>query len=390
MPGVVRNGSSYASLGLAKCLGQDYDIDLVSLRITGTEFENRELICPPFSSVKIVDPDNCGGIFRRAFYRLFYGVKAVVLDRPREVFYESGAGLKRVIREMVEGDCYSLVVLEYWTSAELLKLDLGIPKVLYLHDAAWLSGSLCRGRGGWLRRRLSSYSRERLRRYELAAAGSADHVFFLSDRDLELYREQGFSGGGYIPLQCDELPGQHSSLAGRKVCFLGRFEYAPNLDALLWLVREIFPLVHKRVPEAELHVIGPGLDDGLKRELSRRGVKAAGWVDDLASYFAAMSVGVAPIRVGTGVNVKVLEQMQYGVPMVVSEVAASGTPARCGGAIVGRTADEIAAGIVELLEDKAKATELRKIAWRELSEKHCGQMAKQSVIREFSMVLGAG
>ena len=99
----------------------------------------------------------------------------------------------------------------------------------------------------------------------------------------------------------------------------------PNVDALDWLLAEIWPLVRGARPDARLRVVG--------RVAERAGVpwpegaEAVGFVDDLAPEYAGAAVVLAPIRFGSGVKIKLVEGLAQGLPGVATPAGAEGLAA---------------------------------------------------------------
>ena len=109
----------------------------------------------------------------------------------------------------------------------------------------------------------------------------------------------------------------------RDIVFIGGFAHAPNVDAVLFFTSEIFPLIRARIPDAVLKVIGPDPTPEIS-ELSSPNVQILGFVPDVKPIFDRAIVSVAPIRFGAGVKGKVNQSMSFGVPTVVTSIAAEG------------------------------------------------------------------
>ena len=97
MPNAVRDGTSLVTLNLIECLAAVFDIDLVTMRITGVEDAVSKTISPPFQHVYIINPDNAGSVLWRAAYRLIYFVRATLTGVPRTVFYGSGRNVRSLV-----------------------------------------------------------------------------------------------------------------------------------------------------------------------------------------------------------------------------------------------------------------------------------------------------
>jgi glycosyltransferase involved in cell wall biosynthesis len=109
----------------------------------------------------------------------------------------------------------------------------------------------------------------------------------------------------------------------KDIVFIGGFDHAPNIDAVVYFAREIFPRIQHRVPEALFQVIGPYPTPEISRLESPR-IRILGFVPDVKPIFDRARVSVAPLRFGAGVKGKVNQSMSFGVPTVVTSIAAEG------------------------------------------------------------------
>jgi glycosyltransferase involved in cell wall biosynthesis len=105
--------------------------------------------------------------------------------------------------------------------------------------------------------------------------------------------------------------------------FFGSFIHPPNVDAALRLVRTIFPPVQARFPNLELYIVGDQPPPELSR-MANANIVVTGRVPDLTSYLNRASVFVAPLRLGGGMRVKVLETLAGGKAIVTSRLAVEG------------------------------------------------------------------
>lgn len=111
------------------------------------------------------------------------------------------------------------------------------------------------------------------------------------------------------------------------VIFTGAMDYLPNVDAVRYFCDEILPAVRRRVPETRFYIVGLNPTAGVRRLADIPGVVVTGEVPDVRPYYHRASVAVAPLRIGRGVQNKVLQAMAMGVPVVASSVAQRGLDA---------------------------------------------------------------
>lgn len=132
-----------------------------------------------------------------------------------------------------------------------------------------------------------------------------------------------------IPLFAYEAVPSPDALEGpgdrRDLLFVGGFGHAPNVDAVTWFVREVWPLVRGLGEAGRLYLVGAAPPADVEA-LAGMDVVVAGHVSEaeLAVHYARARVVVAPLRFGAGIKGKVLEAMRHGVPCVTTTTGAQG------------------------------------------------------------------
>jgi glycosyltransferase involved in cell wall biosynthesis len=135
------------------------------------------------------------------------------------------------------------------------------------------------------------------------------------------------------------------------VLFLGSFIHPPNVDAAVRLARSVMPAVRQKVPAAALEIVGDAPPKAV-RELAGDGVIVTGRVPDVRPYLDGAAVVAAPLRLGGGVRVKVLDSLAAGKALVATPRALAGLPIEPGThALVADTDAELTDALVELLRD---------------------------------------
>ena len=201
------------------------------------------------------------------------------------------------------------------------------------------------------------------KRIELGIFRTADTVLtFSEDEAAVIRREVPEAVVRTAPLFFYHAsPDPADSPAGRTdLLFVGGFRHVPNVDAAVWLVREIMPLVWREVPEARVAIVGsdPPPEVGA---LHGERVEVAGQVPDLSGHYARARVSINPLRFGAGVKGKIVNSLAMGLPVVTTGVGNEGLNLRNGvEALVGDTPTQIADHIISLYRDDA--------LWRSLSQ----------------------
>jgi glycosyltransferase involved in cell wall biosynthesis len=195
------------------------------------------------------------------------------------------------------------------------------------------------------------------RRYGRRVLGAADAAVAFTEADLALLRDVAAETRLVRIAPGITLPAEPADPVGAeppRVLFLGSFVHPPNVDAALRLGRTILPAVRARVPEARLEIVGDAPPPAV-RALDGAGVAVTGRVPDAWPYLDAAAVVAAPMRLGGGMRVKVLEALGAGKALVATPRAVAGLELQPGvHALLGESDAELAAALADLLEDPAR------------------------------------
>ena len=165
------------------------------------------------------------------------------------------------------------------------------------------------------------------------------------------------------------------------VLFVGGYAHPPNLDAALWLAREIMPLIWQEAPDVRLALAGSKPPPELLALAGER-VEVPGWVSDLAPLYARARLSISPLRYGAGVKGKIIASLQEGVPVVTTAVGNEGLGLRNGiEALVGDTPEALAAAALSLLRDPALCARLAE-AGAAVLRRRFGEDATRRVLME--------
>lgn len=172
----------------------------------------------------------------------------------------------------------------------------------------------------------------RLRKREIEVARTAHRSFFVTRAEELLflrlagevptgYMENGWDAAEHDPQQVGGLP----ELSGRRyIVFCGSMHYFPNVDAAVWFARHIFLELRKRDPELELFIVGRNPTRKVRALAKLPGITVTGTVPDPRPYLKDCLAAVAPLQIARGVQMKVIEGLAMGKPVLVSpEVAAT-------------------------------------------------------------------
>jgi len=136
------------------------------------------------------------------------------------------------------------------------------------------------------------------------------------------------------------------------VVFTGNMAYPPNVDAAEYLIKHIMPIVWKKRPSTTVLLAGAS---PVKKVLSLQSklVKVSGWMDDIRDSYSSAQIFIAPMRIGTGLQNKLLEAMSMKIPSITTPLANDALQAKNGKEIlIGANANELASHIIVLLNNQ--------------------------------------
>jgi len=154
--------------------------------------------------------------------------------------------------------------------------------------------------------------------------GGLDLILTISDTDLSIIEGQTLTACRYLPASILK-PAIKSDLTPQKICFLGAFNWLPNVEAVDWCLKTIFPTLKQHFPQLEFHIAGKGAEH--QKHWQQPGVILHGFVPDAKAFMATHGIFVGCLQSGSGVKMKIIEAMSVGAPIVFSAKSADGLPA---------------------------------------------------------------
>jgi glycosyltransferase involved in cell wall biosynthesis len=280
--------------------------------------------------------------------------------------------LRHRLAEAVAAGRPDVILVEHdWAASWHPQLPAGVPRALTLQNLSWrYYGARARVADGPRKAALAVEGRRWLR-HDRRHLPQYDLLVAMSEEDARVARTVIGVPAVSVPNGVDTRVLLHAPppprVAPAVLLYTGTMTYPPNAEGLHWLLDEIWPRIRAAVPEAHLVVVGkdPPAD---ARAVAADGVTLAGWVPDVAPYFAQASAILVPIRSGAGTRLKVLDGLASGRPVVSTRAGAEGIPLRNGEqALLADDPAEFAAAAARVLRDRPLAERLG-MAGRRLAE----------------------
>ena len=255
--------------------------------------------------------------------------RSFVSGRPFMIERHFDGGMARLVEGLLAKERYDLIHVDQVKMAQYALQVEGIPRVIDKHNAyALVLEGAARTDPSRLRRLVARFDWPRMARYEGMVCRSFDGVVAVTDADRDALAR--FSGDGrdipVIPIatDCTAVRPVDRRADARDILILGSLFYPPNVDGAVWFVREIFPRVRAEVPQARLLLVGARPAPEVVALGREEGVEVTGYVEDLRAYLERTAVMAVPLRFGSGMRVKILDGLAWGLPMVSTPVGCEG------------------------------------------------------------------
>lgn len=238
-----------------------------------------------------------------------------------------------------------------------------LPKVLDFQDALSLNIERRMSNHRFLSYFVLHYEFKMLRSAEFNACSIFDKLTIISEKDCDAIPQHKNTVIDIIRNGVDFDYFHPMEMAKEyDVVFCGNMQYKPNVDASCFLVREVMPIVWRTHPQARLLLAGATPKNAVRQLASPR-VTVSGSVDDIRPCYASAHVFVAPMRIGSGLQNKLLEAMSMSIPCITTSLANASLGASDGkNILVADDANAIASAIVRLLDDEQLRQSLAKEA----------------------------
>lgn len=224
-----------------------------------------------------------------------------------------------------------LVVSEPWTFRYIERLRRACPDspIVYdMHNVEVMLRASVAGieEAGW-RARLEVLRSRLIGRHERELIRWSRTVWCCSSVDAERVRDvyAPHAPIHVIPNAIDPPEGRPAKAGSHVLSMVGLYSYAPNEDAALELLRDIFPLIQAEFPDAQLRLIGRNPTAAMHAAAEgMQGVTITGEVASIPAALEGTETAIIPLRAGGGTRLKVLEAMAMNIPIVATPIAVEG------------------------------------------------------------------
>jgi sugar transferase (PEP-CTERM/EpsH1 system associated) len=324
MPWPPHDGGRIRVLNTLRYLSQRHRVTLLAPSRTSRDVDAIAELRPFCETVATADLAGDGrAVLARA-------VGGALRRRPLIESVHHGRALAAELRDLTADRVYDIVQVEFsWFTPYLRALHersrartvLTMHNVESLRFARELRASTTLGRRvvlGWDQLFARTWEQEAVRRVDAVVAVS----------DTERVWVEQVAPDVLVTVAPNGVDTEHfrpvPAASTRSLVFTGAMDYPPNVDAVLWFCREVWPILRRRNPSLRFEVVGKAPDARVRALNGEAGIRVTGEVPDVRLLLAQASVVVVPLRAGAGTRLKILEAMAMGRPVVSTTLGAEG------------------------------------------------------------------
>jgi len=165
----------------------------------------------------------------------------------------------------------------------------------------------------------------RVKKYERKILQLFDHIFVTCEEELKVIKKLIHKASIYkLPNAVNYPKNVNKASDTTNILMVGNFEHSPNKEGILWFYNKVWEMVKKENVDSKLILVGK-MPENLKNIFSNDGdIKVAGLVPELDPYYEISSCVIIPIFHLSGIKIKLLEAMAYGVPIVSTHTGGMG------------------------------------------------------------------
>lgn len=232
------------------------------------------------------------------------------------------------LRAEVRRTAYAQAYFEF-IQVGALCADLGarVPTTLVVHDLFHEAIQRRADLSGGIKGRMLGWEAARTKRWEQAILRVPQHIATLTERDRDNISRLAERTDVRVRYPHKEVSATYrrnrETITANTILFFGQMSRDENIDAVRWFLREVFPKVLAEVPQGRLIVAGAHPPSEITNLRNER-VEVLGFVQDVEPLFASAHLAIAPLRLGAGIKIKVVEYLAAGIPTVATSIGAEG------------------------------------------------------------------
>lgn len=380
----VDTGGKIRSFNILRHLARAHSVTLLSYyggrKDSGYEAEIARVL-PGAETIRTAALDG------NALAQLVDYLRLILQPAPFAVSKFTHPDVKRALASAMNSRNFDVAVCDFLSASLNFPAALSIPTVLFQHNVeSSLWQRLASTESNLAKRLAYKIEAYKMVKYERAALSRFHRIIAVSDYDrqrmLGMYPASAIA---VVPTGVDTekyTAAPPSNTDPPKIVFLGSMDWEPNIDAVSYFCRDIFPRIRAQFPSAMFQIVGRNPHPTVKR-LACDSVEVTGTVPSVSEYLREATLFVVPLRAGGGTRLKIFEAMATGKAVISTTVGAEGLAVQSGrDLILADEADSFADASILLLTDAA----LRR-HYEQAAARLAAQYDWSNIVQQFSAVL---
>lgn len=376
----IPGGASTRVYHLMRELSRDHKITLLTTRWPGVPVHTEKIrdICEKVVFYDFIEKAG-GRISDNPIFKRFKELRHILVEEPQMVqsAKRHDSSFKKSLGTLDLKEFDLIQVEDSYLAYRLFdvkKTHPDIPIVIDMHNVNTLmekrNFELAKG---WRWRTYRYFEWQKMSRYEKKVFNTFDLVLTCSgeDKKICLSMAPGINAS-VVPNGVDTgfFDGVKGNPEPNNMFFLGS-DWPPNVDALLYFNKYIYPNITKYIPEVKFYIIGNFSKNEKVKALASKNIILTGYVKDVREWMGRASLSVVPLRMGGGTRLKILEALSMGKAVVSTSMGAEGIEVTSGeNIILADDPESFAYAVVSLMKDREAAAQLGRNGRKLVEEKY--------------------
>ncbi len=336
-------GDKLRTFNFLKYLKQKYEVTLISFIENETELQNISEYRKYYDKLISVTLPKVNS-YKNTFFGLFS-------SKPLQIHYYNSDKMRREMENELKNG-YDVVFSHLIRMAQYLPESEGIKKVVDFTDAISLNYERSKKFRKGLFSVINYVEAKRVYHYEQSVIKKSSRSIVISEIDADFLRNEQNKDKIKIVangVDLDMFQFYTGPYKTNQICFVGNMRTFPNTDAVNYFVKSVFPKLKKVNEDLKFYIVGNEPPAEIWNLHNDKDIIVTGFVESVVPYITDSAVLIAPMRVGAGIQNKILEAMALGTPVVTTSIGAEGLNNDM--ALIGDTPEELSDKIFSLMND---------------------------------------
>lgn len=359
-------GGKIRTYNMLKELKKKHHITYIALALLETKDENKQKAAEYCHEAIWIPWEETNKVSYHFYVELLQN--ALFSDLPYAVQKYQSLEMENYIKRLDSSGDYDIIICDFLIPSVNIKKSLATPSLLFQHNVESLIWKRRYDNAKGIKRGYLYNQWKRMEHYEKKGCLLFGGVATVSMNDSNILKKEfgltniigdvptGVDTSYFRPIEAEKRRGS--------IVFSGSMDWDPNEDAVLYFVKEIYPLIKKKAPYASFTIVGRNPSQRLiSLNKIDSSINITGTVEDVRPYLAESEVYVVPLRIGGGTRIKIFEAMAMALPVVSTPIGAEGLSINNGeNILLSDQPEEFADNVIKLLQDQKNREEIGKRA----------------------------